>query len=56
MLVRLEQMLRALSYKKNSCSTQQSIRFVVLINVKMPTIFDIFKFADIMINLYFSAF
>ena len=31
-------MIRSLSYKTFSCSTQMSTKFILLINVKMPTI------------------
>ena len=37
-------------YKKNSCTTQLSKKFILLINVKMPTIVSIFTFIS-MINL-----
>ena len=32
--------------KKNSCSTQLSLKFILLINVKMPTVVDILTFTS----------
>ena len=39
--------------KKNSCSTQLSTKFILLINVKMPTIVGILTFIS-MINTTFE--
>ena len=39
-----KQRLRARSYKLFSCSTQLSKKFIMLINVKMPTSVDILTF------------
>ena len=36
--------LRSRGYKKNSCSTQLSTKFILLINLKMPTIVGILTF------------
>ena len=48
-------MRRASRFKLFSCSTQMSIRFILLINVKMPTIVGILTFISrIQISPYMS--
>ena len=45
--------LRPQGYKKNSCSTQLGLKFIMFINVKMPTIVGILTFFG-MINTKFE--
>ena len=44
-----EKSIRTQGYKKNPCSTKLSTKYILLINVKMPTIVGILTFIS-MIN------